>query len=101
MIRANYALPYILHRGVLRAAVSVGFMTALSACSLLAANEPQIVSYEYQPKYGYVRIERIERDAPDNAHPFTVSAATLKQWLAALKVKGSISLSPEPIFNNE
>jgi len=101
MVQAKFDLSHARLRGGLRAAVGVWLAAALSACSLLTASEPEVRSYEYRPAYGYVRIERIERGAPDNAHPFTVSAGALKQWLAALKVKGSLSLDAKPIFNNE
>jgi putative oligomerization/nucleic acid binding protein len=76
---------------------------ALSACSLVrvAGNDPQIVSYEYRPQFGFVRIERIEAGAPDNAHPFSISADALRQTLANLKVEGSISMSAEPIFTDK
>jgi len=64
------------------------------------SNESQVVSYQYRPAYGFVRIERIESSAPENAHPFNISPAALRQILVPLKVKGTISVLPEPIFTD-
>ncbi len=93
---------------VVRIAFSVGVATGLSACGLIgvASSDPQIVSYEYRslvpsaagPAFGYVRIERIEAGAPDNAHPFGISADALSQTLATLKVEGGFSKSAVPMF---
>src|SRR6266567_1958995 len=90
-------------RVFVRIASSVGVATGLSACGLIGvtASDPQIVSYEYRPQFGYVRIERIEAGAPDNAHPFGISVDALGQTLASLKVEGSISMSAEPMFTDK
>ena len=85
-------------RLVLRIAFLAGVAAGLSACSLIGAGNPQIVSYEYRPRYGYVRIERIEAGAPDNAHPFSIPPDALSQMLAGLKVEGGVSISVEPMF---
>ncbi len=73
----------------------------LSACGLIGvAGDPQIVSYEYRPQFGYVRIERIEAGAPDNAHPFGISVDALNQTLASLKVEGGVSGAAVPMFTD-
>jgi hypothetical protein len=89
---------------LLRFAVRIAFWggvaTGLSACGLMShLGDPQIVSYEYRPLYGYVRIERIEAGAPDNAHPFGISVDALSQALASLKVEGGASMSVAPMFS--
>jgi len=84
---------------VVRIAFLVGVATGLSACGLMAASDQQIVRYEYRPRFGYVRIERIEAGAPDNAHPFGISVDALSQTLASLKVAGGVSKSAVPMFS--
>jgi hypothetical protein len=86
-------------RFVVRIAFSAGVATGLSACGLISTvGNPEIVSYEYRPRFGYVRIEHIEAGAPDNAHPFGVPAGALSQMLASLKVRGGASISTVPMF---
>ena len=89
-------------RVVVRIALSVGAAIGLSACGLIgvAASDPQIVSYEYRPLFGYVRIERIEAGASDNTHPFGISVDALSQTLASLKVEGGVSRSAVPMFTD-
>ncbi len=91
------------HRAFVAIVPPAALAMALSACGLMgvAGNDPRIVSYEYRPQFGFVRIERIEAGAPDNAHPFSISADALRQTLANLKVEGSISMSAEPIFTDK
>ena len=80
----------------------IGLAIAGSACSQLMVNpESQVVSYQYRTEYGFVRIERIEPGAPDNAHPFSVSVDTLRQTLASLKVEGTTSRKAVPVFTGE
>ncbi|HEY7674017.1 MAG TPA: hypothetical protein VH867_02220 [Burkholderiales bacterium] len=64
-------------------------------------NEAAVVSYEYRPEFGFVRIERIESGAPDNAHPFSISADELRRSLASLEVEGGVSIGVKPLFNEE
>jgi hypothetical protein len=64
-------------------------------------NQAAVVSYEYRPEFGYVRIERIEAGAPDNSHPFSISADELRRSLASLQVEGGVSISVKPLFNEE
>jgi hypothetical protein len=86
-------------RFAVRIAFWAGVATGLSACGLTGLiGDPQIVSYEYRPRFGYVRIERIEAGAPDNAHPFGIPADALSQMLASLKVEGGVSISAAPMF---
>jgi len=88
-------------RFAVRVAFWAGVAAGLSACGLMGiAGEPQIVSYEYRPQFGYVRIERIEAGAPDNAHPFGISVDALSRTLASLKVKGGVSGSDAPMFTD-
>ena len=63
-------------------------------------NESQVVSYEYRPPFGYVRIERIEAGAPANAHPFGISADELRRSLASLTVQGAVSIGVTPVFTD-
>ncbi len=79
-----------------------GLAIALSACGLLDVNPgSQILSSQFQSQDGdFVRIERIEPGAPDNAHPVAVSVDALRPILANLKVKGSISRDAEPVFTS-
>ncbi len=98
----------LLANSFLRAAhgiVSItGLAIALSACGLMAAINPesQVLSYQYQTQYAFVRIERIEPGAPDNAHPFAVSVDALRQALANLEVEGSSILGKAvPMFTGE
>jgi len=80
-----------------------GLAIALSACGLMAAINPesQVLSYQYRTQYAFVRIERIEPGAPDNAHPFAVSVDALRQTLANLKVKGSVSRDAVSVFTRQ
>jgi hypothetical protein len=76
---------------------------ALPACGLMGAidGDSQVVSYEYRPQFGYVRIQRIEAGAADNAHPFDISVDALRQALASLEVEGGVSISAKPMFTDE
>ena len=88
-------------RFAVRTAFWAGVATGLSACGLMGVGgDSQIVSYEYRPQFGYVRIERIEAGAPDNAHPFGISVDALSGMLASLKVKGGVSGSAVPMFTD-
>jgi putative oligomerization/nucleic acid binding protein len=75
---------------------------ALSACgSMGLIDDPsKVVRYEYRPPFGFVRIERIEAGAPDNAHPFGISVDALRQSLASLKVEGAASIGTKPVFTD-
>src|SRR5687768_7251568 len=83
----------------LRYGVAAGLVLGLSACGSMPGSDPS-VAYEYKPSVGFVRVENIEAGAPDNAHPFTISSYGLRQLLAKLKVKGSISADPKPVFTD-
>lgn len=76
-----------------------GLAAVLSACGSMQNRNEQVVSYEHRPEYGFVRIERLEPGAPDNSHPFTISAGVLKQTLANVRVKGAVSRDATPLFN--
>jgi len=78
----------------------MGAVLALSACGLLDAlgGDPPVVSYEYRKGVSFVRIERIEAGAPDNTHPFGISAEALTRALAGIQVKGGSSISAVPMF---
>src|SRR5260221_856588 len=73
---------------------------ALPGCGLMSTlvGDSQIVSYEYRPRFGFVRIERIETGAPENAHPFAISADALARTLARLEVEGETA---DPVFTQE
>lgn len=84
-------------------AVSLAVLSmALSACGeMMRKPEAQVLSYQYRTDYSFVRLERIEPGAADNAHPVAVSAGTLRQALAKLNVKGTVNRGGNPVFNNE
>jgi hypothetical protein len=88
-------------RAVVRIASPAAAVFVLSACGLMGAlgNDPQVVGYVYRQEMSYVRLERIEAGAPDNSHPFAVSAEALTQALAGLQAEGSNSITASPVFN--
>lgn len=88
---------------LVRVVLPLAAAMALSACGSMGAldGNSQVVSYEYRPKFGFVRIERIEAGAPDNAHPFNISADALRQLLASLEVEGGTSTSADPVYTKE
>src|SRR5437762_13273028 len=71
----------------------------LGSCSGLGYNTdqdgPEVLRYEYRPSLGFVRIERIESGAPDNAHPFGISIDAMRQRLASVKLRD------DPVFTSE
>jgi len=83
----------------LRAALAASLAFALGSCGALGSKPdqdgPEVLRYEYRPAPGFVRIERIESGAPDNAHPFRISIDAMRQKLASVKLRG------EPIFASE
>lgn len=100
MIEHNTAKPLL--QVIARIASPAGAVLALSACGLMGAlgSDPTIVSYEYRKETSFVRLERIEAGAPDNSHPFGISVEALRQTLADLQVKGSISTDAVPMFTD-
>ncbi len=82
-----------------RAALAASLALALGSCSALDfqtdKDRLEVLRYEYRPSLGFVRIERIESGAPDNAHPFAISIGVLRQKLASLKLKDA------PVFTSE
>jgi putative oligomerization/nucleic acid binding protein len=74
----------------------VAWATVLSACE----STSPVISYEYRPQLGYVRIERIEAGAPDNAHPFNIPEDVLRQALASLELEGRLT-PVTPVFDDE
>jgi len=83
----------------LRVALAASLALALGSCGALGSKTdkdgPEVLRYEYRPSLGFVRIERIESGAPDNAHPFGISLDAMRQKLAGVKLRG------DPIFTNE
>jgi len=82
-----------------RAALAASLALALGSCGALGSKTdkdgPEVLRYEYRPSPGFVRIERIESGAPDNAHPFGISIDAMRQKLAGVKLRG------DPIFTSE
>ena len=82
-----------------RAVSTASLALVLGSCSGLGYNTdkdgPEVLRYEYRPSLGFVRIERIESGAPDNAHPFGISIDAMRQKLASVKLRG------DPIFTSE
>ena len=77
----------------------MSLVVALSGCATPA--DPKVSAYVHQAKNGFVRIERIEPGAPDNTHPFDISTAALQAALAGIRVKGTVSMDPVPMFTTE
>jgi len=92
-------------RALLRALVCIGLpvaaATVLAACSTIkVVDDPsRVVSYEYRQRYGFVRIERIEAGAPENSHPFVISADALSQSLSRVEVQDGALVGAAPMFN--
>src|SRR5207249_8615493 len=93
------AISRVFASNFLRAALAASLAFALGSCGALGSKSgqdgPEVLRYEYRPAPGFVRIERIESGAPDNAHPFGISIDAMRQRLASVKLKG------EPIFASE
>ena len=83
----------------LRVALAASLALALGSCGALGSKTdkdgPEVLRYEYRPSPGFVRIERIESGAPENAHPFGISIDAMRQKLASVKLRG------DPIFTSE
>ena len=92
-----------LPRAIVCIVLPVAAALVLPACSLMGAidDDSQVISYEYRPRFGFVRIQRIETGAPDNAHPINISVDALGQVLASLEVEGGILMPAEPVFTDE
>lgn len=93
------AIPKVFRRSFLRAVLAASLALALGSCGVLGSKTdedgPEVLRYEYRPSLGFVRIERIESGAPDNAHPFGISIDAMRQKLAGVKLKD------DPIFTSE
>jgi hypothetical protein len=102
VIKQNRAPVASLLRGFAWVALAAGAAMALSACnSMKVIDDPsKVVSYVYRPQIGFVRIERIEAGAPDNAHPLDISVDALSRSLARLEVKGGAKIDTVPLFND-
>jgi hypothetical protein len=93
------AISKAFRRSFLRAVPAASLALALGSCGALGSKTdedgPEVLRYEYRPSLGFVRIERIESGAPDNAHPFEISIDAMRQKLASVKFRG------DPIFTGE
>ena len=93
------AISKVFQRSFPRAVLAASVALALGSCSPLGSKTdkdgPEVLRYEYRPSLGFVRIERIESGAPDNAHPFGISIDAMRQKLASVKFRG------DPIFTGE
>ncbi len=93
------AIPRVSPCDFLRAAWAASLALALGSCVALGSKTgedgPEVLRYEYRPSLGFVRIERIESGAPDNAHPFGISVDAMRQRLASVKLKD------DPVFASE
>src|SRR5258708_23197238 len=93
------AIPKVFRRSLLQAVLAASLALALGSCGALGSKTdedgPEVLRYEYRPPLGFVRIERIESGAPDNAHPFGISIDAMRQKLASVKLKG------DPIFTTD
>src|SRR6266853_6392747 len=93
------AIPKVFRRSLLRAVLAASLALSLGSCGALGSKTdedgPEVLRYEYRPSLGFVRIERIESDAPENAHPSGISVDAMRQKLASVKFSG------DPIFASE
>jgi hypothetical protein len=93
------AISKVFRRGFLRGVLAASLALALGSCGALGSRTdedgPEVLRYEYRPSLGFVRIERIESGAPENAHPFEISIDAMRQKLASVKFRG------DPIFTGE
>jgi hypothetical protein len=89
-------------RRVVRILPALALALSAFACAPLSrmGSDPGVVSYEYRQSIDFVRIERIETGAPDNEQPYRVGPDELVRALGRLQVKGSISLTAVPVFND-
>lgn len=79
-------------------------LTLVAACGSIGTNfstESEIVSYQHRTRDSYVRIERAERSAAENAHPATITTASIRRILSGLRVKGGVSSDAMPVFTAE
>lgn len=72
---------------------------ALSACAGTSAERDR--SYLYRSDDEYVRLEPIEAGAPDNAHPFVISAGELSRLLGGIEVSRAASIGKARLFLHE
>src|SRR5258708_8387999 len=93
------AISKVFRSSFLRAVLAASLALALGSCGALGSKTdedgPEVLRYEYRPSLGFVRIERIESDAPQNAHPFRISMHAMRQKLPSVKLKD------DPIFPSE
>ncbi len=93
------AISGVFPRSFFRAVLAAGLALALGSCGAWGSKAdkdgPEVLRYEYRPSLGFVRIERIESGAPDNAHPFGISIDAIRQRLASVKLRG------DPVFTGE
>ena len=82
---------------LMAAAVAV----ALVGCGALPAPDGEVVRYEYKRPDGraFVRIERIERDAPPNDHPAVIGPDQMRTALASVRGAPQALGSDGPVFN--
>ncbi len=83
-----------------RVILLTGLAIIPSACAAPGASKTVVADNGIRVGNGFVRLEPIEPGAPDNAHPFIVSVGGLQQMLAKLKVKGTVSGDPQPVFTS-
>jgi len=93
------AISKVFRRSFPRAVLAASAALALGSCSPLGSKTdkdgPEVLRYEYRPSLGFVRVERIESGAPENAHPVGISIDAMRQRLASVKFRG------DPIFTGE
>ncbi len=72
----------------------------LTACNSLRAPDSAVVRYEYKRQDGrsFVRVEQIERDAPVNDLPTTVTPDQMRMALASVRDKGRVLGTDQPLF---
>jgi hypothetical protein len=76
-------------------------LTACAVSSAASKDSANVVRYQHRSEFGFVRIEHIESGAPDNAHPYTISADAMTKAMAKLKIKGAIGSDNKPLFAEE
>jgi hypothetical protein len=74
---------------------------AFTACGSLPSAASDVVRYEHKLREGFVRVERIERNAPLNDHPAMIAADALRAALASVQVSGIQLGGDIPVFDDK
>jgi hypothetical protein len=81
--------------------MAVAAAIALVGCGVLPAQDGEVVRYEYKRPDGraFVRVERIERDAPPNDQPALIQPGQMRAALASVRGAPQALGSDGPVFD--